>query len=85
MTGRYFVVVDADGYGMCVATHRQDAERHTGPNETVVECIAMPRVRVVSDWTVCRVTVNGVSVLTTEHEETAKHLARDLRRALRGK
>jgi len=83
--GRYYVVVGADGMARDVGTGTSDIIGRTLPDERIVECVAMPRVRAQCvNATGSIVCVNGIEVFSGDHG-AVHDLARDLRRALRGK
>lgn len=88
--GRYWVVTYDDGRPFDCFSTRENAKREAEYSGSgIVECAPMPRVRVA--WygdaygdELYEVTINGVSI-TVQPIQEAKKLARDLRRALRGK
>lgn len=89
--GRYWVVVSDAGELCAIADTRYGAEPWVQAGDRIVECVPMPRVRVVETYDEIgqwfTVTVNGAAIegLGTTFKEDATKAARDLRRALRGK
>lgn len=97
MTGRYFVVVEPDGDSLAFESLAEakrcedawDRDFYRSKPNRIVECIAMPTVRV--DTVTIRpgtnwfgVFVNGVRTSEAyKSRAVAANLARDLRRALR--
>jgi len=82
--GRYWVVLEA-GRMIGVGHTVRQASEWAAAGHNVVECVPMPRVRSqcvnATDSIVC---VNGIEVFSGDHG-AVHDLARDLRRALRGK
>lgn len=79
--GRYWVVVSDAGELCAIADTRYGAEPWVQAGDRIVECVPMPRVKTVNALSV---SVNGVQIWIG-NTATATSIARDLRRALRGK
>ncbi len=78
--GRYYVHINGSGIAIDASTNRSSLEMFRAAADTIVECVPMPRVRVVDG----AVVVNGRTIATVG-DAYAELVARDLRRALRGK
>ena len=97
--GRYWVVQDGEAVYTAADTREEAIEfgawrdrvyPYSGPHR-IIECVPMPRVtfrRLPENedaWEKFVVSVNGVDVIWFDFAMDAHRVARDLRRALRGK